>query len=55
MTTPIKAAPRRWVVTGASRGLGLAIARLAAGKGDRVALVARGADIEAQAKAIGKA
>lgn len=55
MTIPTKAAPRRWVVTGASRGLGLAIARLAAGKGDRVALVARGADIEARAKAIGKA
>lgn len=46
---------RRWVVTGASRGLGLAIARLAASKGDRVALIARGADIGAQAKAIGGA
>ncbi|MBJ7498414.1 MAG: SDR family oxidoreductase [Sphingopyxis sp.] len=45
---------RRWVVTGASRGLGLAIARLAASKGDKVALVARGKDIDAQAKAIGE-
>lgn len=44
---------RRWVVTGASRGLGLAIARLAASKGDKVALVARGADIDAQARSIG--
>ncbi|WP_338426930.1 SDR family NAD(P)-dependent oxidoreductase [Sphingopyxis kveilinensis] len=53
MTTSSKAEPRRWVVTGASRGLGLAIARLAASKGDRVALIARGADIGAQANAIG--
>jgi len=44
---------RRWVVTGASRGLGLAIARLAASKGDKVALVARGKDIDTQAKEIG--
>ncbi|MBA4751589.1 MAG: SDR family oxidoreductase [Sphingopyxis sp.] len=54
MTTSTKPEPRRWVVTGASRGLGLAIARLAASKGDRVALIARGADIDAQAKAIGE-
>jgi NAD(P)-dependent dehydrogenase (short-subunit alcohol dehydrogenase family) len=44
---------RRSVVTGASRGLGLAIARLAASKGDKVALIARGEDIDAQAQAIG--
>ncbi len=44
---------RRWVVTGASRGLGLAIARLAASKGDKVALVARSKDIDAEANAIG--
>jgi NAD(P)-dependent dehydrogenase (short-subunit alcohol dehydrogenase family) len=55
MTTSSKPETRRWVVTGASRGLGLAIARLAASKGDRVALIARGADIGAQAKAIGGA
>jgi 3-oxoacyl-[acyl-carrier protein] reductase len=52
MTTSSTTEPRRWVVTGASRGLGLAIARLAASKGDRVALIARGADIDAQAKAL---
>ncbi|MBE1527145.1 NAD(P)-dependent dehydrogenase (short-subunit alcohol dehydrogenase family) [Sphingopyxis sp. OAS728] len=53
MAKTSKSEQRRWVVTGASRGLGLAIARLAASKGDKVALVARGADIDAQAKAIG--
>jgi 3-oxoacyl-[acyl-carrier protein] reductase len=53
MTTSSTTKPRRWVVTGASRGPGLAIARLAASKGDRVALIARGADIDAQAKALG--
>lgn len=53
MAKTSKTEQRRWVVTGASRGLGLAIARLAASKGDKVALVARGADIDAQAKAIG--
>ena len=45
---------RRWVVTGARRGMGLAIARRAASKGDKVALVARGKDIDAQAKTIGE-
>lgn len=53
MATTSNSEQRRWVVTGASRGLGLAIARLAASKGDKVALIARGADIDAQAKAIG--
>lgn len=53
MAKTSKTEQRRWVVTGASRGLGLAIARLAASKGDKVALVARGADIDAQATAIG--
>jgi 3-oxoacyl-[acyl-carrier protein] reductase len=53
MTTSSTPESRRWVVTGASRGLGLAIARLAASRGDRVALIARGADIDVQAKAIG--
>lgn len=52
MTTTSKPEARRWVVTGASRGLGLAIARLAASKGDRVALIARSADIDAKANAI---
>ncbi len=45
---------RRWVVTGASRGLGRAIASRAAGGGDRVCLVARGAGIEAVAAEIGR-
>jgi NAD(P)-dependent dehydrogenase (short-subunit alcohol dehydrogenase family) len=53
MAKTSKSEQRRWVVTGASRGLGLAIARLAASKGDKVALIARGADIDAQAQAIG--
>ncbi|MFW2349004.1 SDR family NAD(P)-dependent oxidoreductase [Qipengyuania sp.] len=43
---------RRWIVTGASRGLGLAIAQVAASNGDRVALVSRGNDIEASANSI---
>lgn len=43
---------RSWIVTGASRGLGLAIARVAASHGDRVALVARGHAIEACADSI---
>jgi len=53
MANKSKSEQRRWVVTGASRGLGLAIARLAASKGDKVALIARGADIGAKAKEIG--
>lgn len=47
-------APRRWLVTGASRGLGRAIAALAAGKGDKVCLVARGSGIEQTAAALGE-
>lgn len=55
---PTAAAPgpspgRRWVITGASRGLGRAIATRAASQGDRVCLVARGAEIEAVAAEIG--
>jgi len=44
---------RRWLVTGASRGIGHAIATLAAQRGDKVCLVSRGAEIEATAAAIG--
>ena len=53
MTKKSKPEARRWVVTGASRGLGLAIARRAASKGDKVALIARGDEVLAQAKLIG--
>lgn len=53
MEKQLKPEARRWVVTGASRGLGLAIARLAASKGDRVALIARSEDVIAQAKTLG--
>lgn len=44
---------RRWVVTGASRGLGLAIARVAAARGDKVALIARSDEVHARAQEIG--
>jgi 3-oxoacyl-[acyl-carrier protein] reductase len=37
----------RWIVTGGSRGLGLAIAVLAARRGDRVAILARTVDSDA--------
>ena len=39
-------AGRRWVVTGASRGIGAAIARRAYDAGDRVAVLSRGADAD---------
>lgn len=53
MAVTSKLGARRWVVTGASRGLGFAIAQLAASKGDKVALVARGDEIGERAQAIG--
>lgn len=53
MTKTSKSEVRRWVVTGASRGLGLAIARLAASRGDKVALIARGEAVDARARTIG--
>lgn len=37
---------RRWIVTGGSRGVGLATARLAVERGDRVAVLARKVDAE---------
>jgi NAD(P)-dependent dehydrogenase (short-subunit alcohol dehydrogenase family) len=37
---------QRWIVTGGSRGVGLAVARLALARGDRVAVVARNGDRE---------
>lgn len=53
MTKQPKRETRRWVVTGASRGLGLAIARIAASHGDKVALFARGENVLDEARAIG--
>ena len=54
MEKPSKSGQRGGVVTGAARAFGLAIARLAASKGDKVALVARGKDIDTRAKTIGE-
>lgn len=53
MTKQPKRETRRWVVTGASRGLGLAIAKLAASHGDRVALFARGESVLSEAQSLG--
>lgn len=44
---------RRWLVTGASRGLGRAIASLAIQRGDKVCLMARGEDVVDLAKSLG--
>ena len=45
---------RRWLVTGASRGLGHAIASLAIARGDKVCLMARGEDVTLLAKSLGQ-
>ncbi len=44
-----------WLVTGASRGIGLAVAERALAAGDRVALLARGQDVMAIAERLGDA
>lgn len=44
-----------WLVTGASRGIGLAVAERALAAGDRVALLARGEDVMAIAARLGDA
>lgn len=49
-TAPVQ---RRWLVTGASRGIGLAIARIASERGDRVCLVGRSPGIAQVAAALG--
>lgn len=46
--------PRRWVVTGASRGIGRKIAERALAAGDRVCLIARGEQIVRDAAALGE-
>jgi 3-oxoacyl-[acyl-carrier protein] reductase len=42
-----------WVVTGASRGIGASIARVASESGDRVALIARGESVLTLADELG--
>ncbi len=44
-----------WVITGASRGIGLAVARRVTDAGDHVALVARGDSVMAAASELGSA
>ncbi len=44
---------RRWIVTGGSRGIGLATARFVASRGDRVAILARSIDVDGLADAVG--
>lgn len=46
--------PRRWIVTGASRGFGLEVARIAAARGDHVALLARGKEVTDRASGLGE-
>jgi len=45
---------RVWLVTGASRGIGLAVAKRVLASGDRVALLARGAEVRQIAGDLGK-
>ncbi len=45
---------RRWIVTGASRGIGLAVAKRALAAGDRVALFARSPAVESLAGELGE-
>ncbi|MCC5810897.1 MAG: SDR family oxidoreductase [Ectothiorhodospiraceae bacterium] len=45
---------RRWIVTGGSRGMGLATARIATARGDRVAVLARNIDVSGLSEAIGE-
>ena len=50
---PAGTTPRRWLVTGASRGIGRAIAAVASGRGDKVCLVGRSAEIGVVAAELG--
>src|SRR5688572_15749085 len=45
---------RRWIITGGSRGVGLATAKLALERGDKVAVIARGLDPVAVRKELGR-
>ena len=44
---------RRWLITGASRGIGAAIAAVAVGRGDSALLVARGDAVRSVADELG--
>jgi len=46
---------RRWIVTGGTRGVGLATARMAVARGDRVAVMARSVDRDTLAATLGPA
>ena len=48
------ATARRWIITGGSRGVGLATAKLALERGDKVAVIARGLDPVAMRKELGR-
>ena len=54
MSNHTNSSQRRWLVTGASRGLGHAIASLAIARGDKVCLMARGDDVTYLAKSLGQ-
>jgi NAD(P)-dependent dehydrogenase (short-subunit alcohol dehydrogenase family) len=45
---------RRWIITGGSRGVGLATAKVALERGDKVAVIARGLDAAALRKELGR-
>lgn len=54
MSNHTNSSQRRWLVTGASRGLGHAIASLAIARGDKVCLMARGDDVTHLAQSLGQ-